>query len=237
MNSCVGAENRLIALSQGTTVVSAAREWRHEGICQNYESALAACDFCSDQALRFTFLIQNTVTGHKAWVGDKCLLALRIPIYSNGERIPDHRARQHLAAQVQCLVTSQAITACTVLALEKRDVLLADAIIQYRNHGRVTIHEASLIFSGIEQCRMLTNDVVLPIYTQRDEDIEQLRSIPSWALWRFWHCLTPEQVKLALCCGHTKPDVLHGELVRYQRETDRSLPLLRITKPGLPDQA
>ena len=220
VNSCVGAVDRLLALSQGTKINQASQEWRHDGLCQNFEHPIAKCDLCTDQSLRFTFLIQNTVTGQKAWVGDKCLLALGIPIYQSRVRIPQHRARQHLAAQVQDLVTNQALSVCTMSAFDKADIALADALIQFRFNGRATIQEASLIFAAIEQNMLLTTDVMLPIYTRRDEDIAQLRDIPTWALWRFWHCLTPDQVKLAVSLGHAEPKVQHGTLVKYQRKTD-----------------
>jgi hypothetical protein len=220
VKSCAGAEKKLVALSRSKIIGIATGEWRHDGLCQNLESPIAACDLCANNKLRFAFLIQNQTTHEKMWVGAGCLLRFQIPIYSGGVRVPAHRARDHLAELVQMLVTQEAMARCTMAAMEQQHSALAEAIIQYRMHGRVTVFEASLIFSAVEQANMLTSDVVLPIYLRREEDIEQLRAIPRWSLWRFWHCLKAEQVQLALLCGHKAPTTEHSKLVRYQRQTD-----------------
>lgn len=224
MNSWEGAEKRLIALSQGSNKVSAAEEWRHDGLCQNFEQSIACCELSGERKLRFLYLIQNTVTGNKCWVGDKCLLQLRIPVFSRGGRVPVYRVREHLVEQMQSLVTNEALARCTLRAIENNDSALAESIIAWRSNGQVSLFEASLIFNAIEQSRMLTSDVMLPIFLRRNEDVNQLKAIPTWSLWRFWHCLTPEQVQLAQLCGHKPPDAQHGDIVRYQRETDPKTP-------------
>lgn len=225
MNSLKLAEKRLISLSKAGKRADAALEWRHDGLCQNVEQPIACCELSDASKQRFLYLIQNITTGNKLWVSSKCLISLKIPVYSGGGRVSESRVREHLSSQIQSLLTNEALLRCAFQAIERNDEVLSDAIVKFRMNGQVNLFEASLIFNEIEKSRILTSEVKLPIFLRREEDIAQLKAIPTWTLWRFWHCLTPEQVQLAKMCGHRPPGSKHCKLVQYQRETDKKTPM------------
>ncbi|MGP9797039.1 hypothetical protein ACT3UJ_06740 [Halomonas sp. 86] len=217
VKSCKEAREELVSNSVSDEFRHALHEWRHDGLCQNMESRIAVCAL-SKEKLRFAFHIRNSRNGSKLWVGLQALLWLNIPIYDRDQEVAPASVKSYLRSLVQNLVNQEAIARCVVEAMVSNNEPLAHALIQYSKDGVVSPYEASLIFNAIEESGIITSDVMLRIHLRRAEDIDQLKAIPTWSLWRFWHCLTSDQVRLALEFNHRPPGTEHGTLVQYKRD-------------------
>lgn len=219
--SCWGTREKLIAVSRSSTLSEACSEWTHTGFCQNYETPIVRCDLCNRERLRFLFRLEHQHSNRRLWVGAGCILALQLHVMEGGAIVPAHQLRQHLTNKMRSLITQEALSKLAVHAVESRQQSLAAAIIQLQQTGHVSPAYASVIFSGAETLQLSLKDITLSICCRRDEDMEELKAMPTWLVWRFWHCLTAEQQKLAALLGHTKPHTRHAELVSFQRHADK----------------
>ncbi len=75
------AAKNLLPLSVASELADALQEWAYSGNSTDYGQPEETCQLCDHEDLRYHFEIANKQTGHRLWVGSKCILRFEIAGY------------------------------------------------------------------------------------------------------------------------------------------------------------
>lgn len=72
------AVRNLLPLSGADDLAEALREWAYTGRSNDYGQREETCQLCDQEDLRYHFEIGNPATGHRLWVGSRCIQRFEI---------------------------------------------------------------------------------------------------------------------------------------------------------------
>jgi hypothetical protein len=195
----------ILPQSVAGTLPQAFAEWVFTENTVDHELPIETCQLCGQQELRYHFEIGNRYTQAALWVGSHCILQFDVAVLENGRRLSPDEAKRHLAKLTQKMQMEACIGALEKLAAREESPILSGALNYYRRNKKLTPKYAAVVFWKLQQFNIDHHPSFFQIELRRDQHIDDLRTMPTSRVHRFWGALTAAQRKKAIALGHGPP--------------------------------
>ncbi len=184
-------------------LVVATREWYYTGDLDEAKDCSATCELCRHCGLRYLFVIRNEHTGHRLYVGSKCIR--RFPgfriIGTDGNRLDTRGAHRQLASDLKQALraTKQNRVVETLLALgrQSHEFEIDTFIGYYCEQKAFTPKQLSTLLWQFKKYRINYDPSDFKVKVRRHREQRQLLEMERWQLERMWPCLSRSQHKWA----------------------------------------
>jgi len=199
--------DNIIPLSQASTLREAFKEWYFTDSHRDHENAVAECQLCKQERLRYQFEIRSSKTQHRLWVGSSCILRFGVLVYDQGQVLDSQQAEKKLTTLMNQMRQESCLNALKALAEKEKNDILSNALSFYEANGYLTPKFAFVVFwrlsvHHIDHCPSFFK-INLKIKRYR----EQLSDMPESRVHQFWQALTSGQKRVAERYGHKAPKV------------------------------
>jgi hypothetical protein len=180
-------------------------EWAFTENTVDHESPIETCGLCGQQDLRYHFEIANRYTEAALWVGSHCILQFDVAVLEDGRRLLPDEAKRRLAKLTQHMQLESCIKALERLAAAEDSPILSGALDYYRRNKKLTPKYAAVVFWKLGSLRIDHRPSFFQVELRRAQHLEDLRSMPTARVHRFWGALSPAQRRKAIELGHHPP--------------------------------
>ncbi len=163
------AVKNLMPLSVATDLAEALREWAYSGKSTDYGQPEETCQLCDHEDLRYHFEIANKQTGHRLWVGSKCILRFEIAGY---EQVKVDLAKLIRDAE------ERRVRELLVTVAERTDGRV-DLVALWEDRGGLPPREALRLAKACWRLK-LTLTSFPKVRLQRAKDRAELRRMTAW---------------------------------------------------------
>ena len=119
-------------------------EWSHSGTVKDLSPRQGTCELCGKYSLRYHFQIYNNQTKHELWVGSRCIDQFQVPVLDDhGQLLTGTDVRRRFSAGKRNARVENVLRAPEKLS--KSEPKLENALHYYRQHGRLTPNQMSLM--------------------------------------------------------------------------------------------
>jgi hypothetical protein len=195
----------ILPRSVGGTLPEAFDEWSFLDETIDHEKPIETCHLCGQQDLRYHFKIGNRYTNHHLWVGSHCILQFDVAIIDQGRRLAPDEAKRHLHKLTQQMQLDACIGALETLARKESNSILSGALEYYRRKKKLTPKYAAVVFWKLQEHGVDHHPSFFQVELKRQQHIEDLRTMPTQRVHRFWNALSSSQRKKAINLGHMAP--------------------------------
>ena len=195
----------ILPLSIAKTLPAAFREWRFTERTEDHGAPVETCRLCGQEGLRYHFEIGNERTDETLWVGSHCILKFDVAIVQEGRRLTPQEAKRRLTELTNGMQLKACIAALEKLAAAENNAILEGALEYYKRHGTLTPKYANVVFWRLKTNGIDHQPSFFKVELKRQQHIDDLQSMPTGRVHRFWAALSPAQRKKAIALGHTPP--------------------------------
>jgi hypothetical protein len=195
----------ILPLSVSDRLPEAFKEWHVTEEIHDHGDAIATCELCGQEELRYHFLIENDLTQHELWVGSHCILKFDVAVFEDGQRLTVAEAKRKLNKLTEKMRLDACIKALQELAVAEDNQVLKNALDYYRRNKKLTPKFAFVVFWRLRENRIDHNPSFFNITLKRHKYIDDLRDMDTQRVHFFWSALTSSQRAIAIELGHQPP--------------------------------
>jgi hypothetical protein len=196
----------ILPLSIGDTLPKAFEEWRFTGTTWDHETATETCELCGKESIRYHFEIANQFTSHALWVGSHCILQFDVAVFDpSGRRLSAADAKKTLDKLREKMRLESCLNALEKLARSENNAILRGALEYYRKNKNLSPKMAFVVFWKLSEFKIDHSPSFFKINLKRHRYANDLKSMPTDRVHRFWKALSSSQRQRAVEMGHIPP--------------------------------
>jgi hypothetical protein len=194
-------------ISIGATLPEAFEEWSFTEKTYDHESPVAICNLCDKDKLRYHFLIQNSITQKKLWVGSHCILQFNLSVFEEGQRLSPSQAQKKLERLTQKMRLESCLKSLEALAIKDggSSGILQGALDYYRKNKVLTPKFAAVVLWRLNERGIDHSPSFFKVCLKRADHKRHLKEMKPRMFAFIWPALSSSQKKTALKLGRTPP--------------------------------
>ena len=190
----------LLPLSVNRTLPAAFTEWYFTEHTHDHDDAIAECQLCDKEQLRYHFEIANRYTRKTLWVGSTCILRFEVAVYGGrgpgGEPLPPKDAKRHLDNLMKKMQLDACIAALEKVSIKENNVVLKGALEYYTKNKCLTPKHASIVFWRLKANNVDFRPSFFKVSLSKDRHKAQIREMDQRRIDDIWPALTAGQRKV-----------------------------------------
>ena len=195
----------ILPLSVKKTLTEAVTEWSFTEQVHDHEQAIATCQLCEQEDLRYHFMIKNAFTEGRLWVGSSCILRFGVSVFENGRTLTPADAKKKLDRLTEKMHQDFCVKALKSLAQSEKNAILTNALNYYLLHGELTPKYAFVVLWRLQANKINHSASFFKISLKKDRCKKALAYMPLSNVHTIWPALTTSQRAMAAKFGHSAP--------------------------------
>jgi hypothetical protein len=195
----------ILPLSLIRRLPEAFEEWSFTNETVDHEVATETCELCGHEKLRYHFGIGNRHTHRHLWVGSHCILQFNVAVVEFGRLLSPRESERHLTKLKQQMQIQFCIRSLEKLATREGNSILSSALDYYCKNKKLTPKFANVVFWKLQQYGVEHHPSFFQIELKKLRHVEDLRTMPTERVHRFWGALSSAQRRKANALGHHAP--------------------------------
>ncbi|MBL7153448.1 MAG: hypothetical protein ISS79_07000 [Phycisphaerae bacterium] len=198
--------DNILPLSVAGSLPDAFKEWYFTERTEDHEQAIADCELCNQEQLRYHFEIENKDTHNRLWVGSSCILKFKVAVFERGILLDEKRTEKKLSALINKMRLDSCINALRKLSLSESSDILKNALDYYLKNKYLTPKFAFVVFWRLKTNRIDHHPSFFKVSLKRDRYKRDLAQMPLSRVHMIWPALTSSQKQIAIRSGHKAPE-------------------------------
>jgi hypothetical protein len=198
--------DNILPLSVGGTLPEAFEEWSFTERTEDHEQPIETCQLCEQEALRYHFEIQNSLTQKILWVGSQCILKFGLSVFESGRRLSESDAKKKLERLMQQMRLESCIRALEKLSIAEKNEILSSALTYYKKNKYLSPKYAFVVLWRLQKNRIDHSPSFFKINLKRDKYQTDLESMDLSHVHVIWPALSSSQRDMAIRMGHRAPN-------------------------------